>query len=53
MQSIGKALGTAAVWAGVAGLSYLFNSFNVFDSTGAVLLVICAAIATMTIWDKG
>ncbi len=51
MQNLGKALGTAAVWGGVAGLSYLFNSFHIFDSTGAALLVICAIITTIAIWD--
>ncbi len=50
MENIGKALGTAAVWGGAIGLSYLFHSFGIFDSDGAVGMVVVAAVLTAGIW---
>lgn len=50
MGNVGKALGTLAVWAGVAGLSYTFATFGVFDSTGAGWMVIGAFVTSWVIW---
>lgn len=50
MQTIGKALGTGFVWAAIAGLSYLFNSFGILDGKGATGLVIAGFLLTAWIW---
>ncbi len=53
MENIGKALGTAAVWGGAVGLSYLFHSIGFFDSAGAAGMVFVAFILTVGIWKMG
>jgi len=50
MKEVGKALATAVVWGGVAGLSYLFNSFGILTSGGAVGLVLAGFFMTGMIW---
>ncbi len=50
MKDAGKALGTAALWGGVAGLCYLLNSFNMLDGGGAGLMIFGAFLTTTGIW---
>lgn len=49
--NIGKAIGTAAVWGAVAGLSYLFQLLGHFDALGAIGLTFVGLIITCRIWD--
>lgn len=51
METVGKAMGTAAVWGGVGGLSYMFHSFGMFDGSGAVGLVVVGLVVTLGIWN--
>lgn len=51
MKDMGKALGTAALWAGVAGICYLLNSFNTLDGIGAGLMIFGAFLVTASIWE--
>ena len=51
MKEVGKALGTAATWAGVAGCAYLFHSFGILNGTGAGWMFFAGLIVTLGIWN--
>jgi hypothetical protein len=51
MQTLGKALGTVALWGGASGLSYILNQGGLLDSAGAVWIVALTFISTWVIWN--
>lgn len=51
MKEVGKALGTIAVWGGVAGLSYLFHTFDFLNGIGGGVMAFAAILLTAKIWD--
>lgn len=51
MKNGGKAVATVAIWAGVAVLSYLFNSFGILSGGGAGLMVVGAILGTLSLWN--
>lgn len=48
--NVGKALGTAAVWAGVCAVMYLLHSFGILGPSGAGWMVFGAFLLTFGIW---
>lgn len=54
MQHMDRGVATVAVWAGVAGLSYLFHSFGMFSGVlsgwAATGMVAAAIVGTMIVW---
>jgi len=49
MQDIGRALSIAAIWAGVSGLVYLFNSAGLLGGTGAGFMFLTAFVLTLVV----
>lgn len=47
MKELGKAMTVAAIWGGIALLSYLFNSFGILKENGAVGLVAVGFVLTL------
>ncbi len=53
MENCWKAAGTLAVWAVVAVLCFMFNSFNVLIGQGAGFMVFLGLVALQSIWQAG
>ena len=50
MITIGKALGTAAIWGGAAVMTHLFSSADILTGSGAAGLIFVAAMLTFVVW---
>ena len=53
MKDICRVIATIVIWSSVAGLSYLFNSFGIFDAFGAIGMVIAGVLVTAVVWGEG
>jgi hypothetical protein len=49
-REIGKALGTLAVWGGVAIMTYLFGTFHVLTGDLAIGIAVGGGLLTAYIW---
>lgn len=45
-----RLIGSAMIWVGVAGLSYLFHSMGIFTAGGAFGMVTAGLILTAALW---
>ncbi len=52
VKDIGKAVATAAIWGGTAGLSYLFSSFGILSGQGAGLMFFADVLMTFWVWRE-
>ncbi|MBU1092047.1 hypothetical protein KKA27_04270 [Patescibacteria group bacterium] len=51
-KNLAKVLGTAAVWGGICGLCWMFNSFDILSGKGAGLMVFVGLLQSASIWHS-